>query len=103
MKKVKLSKERIKELKEIEKKAQTSFDFPLDFGDAREEKRLGDLVEDEEEEEGHEDMSDWHPELDGDLICFSYDQLADGGRAEKRDKAIDPETEKAIKIAFDIP
>lgn len=41
-------------------------------------------------------------EWKGDLIHFTYDQLADGGRAKKPSKKIDPETEKAIKIAFDI-
>jgi len=34
------------------------------------------------------------------LIHCSYDRLADGGRYPYRPKKIDPETAKAIKIAF---
>ena len=38
----------------------------------------------------------------GELIHTTYDQLADGGRAKRPAKKIDPETAKAIQLAFDI-
>lgn len=92
MKRIHISKEKAKELREQERKAQMNFAF-LPFEDMIDD-AMGRPRFSEKDEE-----SEWK----GDLIHSTYDRLANGSRAVPKDKAIDPETEKAIQKAFDIP
>ena len=71
--KVKFYKKRLEELREIERKAQMRFPFD-------------------------DDEKEWN----GELIHSTYDQLADGSRVKKVDKAVDPETANSIRRAFGI-
>jgi hypothetical protein len=50
-----------------------------------------------------DEIRDLREEGMGDLILFSYDRLADGGRARKINRRIDPDTESALRRLFDLP